>query len=97
MIGYSQKWRDSKSKAVLVIDMSQSCDVCDFTDMENGKIYCGVHGCGKNTADYIACRPDWCPLVPMPEKLLKTGEGWVDSWNAAIDAIGGKDEQKRNN
>lgn len=79
------------SKAILVMDMPESCDMCNFTDMVNGKMYCGVPGCGELTEDYISCRPDWCPLCPMPEKLIpdseEKGKGWVDGWNACIDAI----------
>lgn len=56
------------SKAILITDMPESCDMCDFTDMVNAKMYCGVPGCGELAEDYIICRPDWCPLVPMPEK-----------------------------
>lgn len=69
------------SKAVLVIDMPESCDMCDFMDMVNGEMYCGVPGCGEFAEDYIMCRPDWCPLIELPEKKQ----------NACIDAItGGK-------
>lgn len=50
------------------MDMPSSCDMCDLIEMVNGKMYCGVKGCGQCAEDYIVCRPDWCPLKPMPEK-----------------------------
>lgn len=84
------------SKAVLVIDMPESCDMCSFYEDDD---YCGVPGCGEEIGDYIACRPDWCPLVPIPEKVTEPidsedvgkdySEGTMDGWNAAIDAITG--------
>ena len=84
------------SKAVLVMDMPESCDMCDLTDMINGKMYCGVPGCGELVEDYIICRPDWCPIRQMPEKDKKqysTGasNSYRNGWNACIDAIGGVD------
>lgn len=85
------------SKAVLVMDMPESCDMCDLTDMVNGKMYCGAPGCGKLTEDYISCRPDWCPLRPLPEKKKLSGdvhnvqsmaeEIAAASWNDCLDAI----------
>lgn len=61
------------SKAILITDMPESCDMCDFVEHEheNGvfaRMYCGVPGMGEDVSDYIACRPDNCPLVPMPKK-----------------------------
>ena len=50
------------SKAVLIMDMPSSCDMCCLIEMINGKMYCGVKGCGQCAEDYIVCRPDWCPL-----------------------------------
>lgn len=81
------------SKAVLVIDMPESCDMCDFTDMVNGKMYCGVPRCGELAEDYISCRPDWCPLRPMPEKQNNDNlmdeymDGYDFGWNSCIDEI----------
>lgn len=90
------------SKAVLVMDMPESCDMCEITDMVNGKMYCSVPGCGELVEDYISCRPDFCPLRPIPEKKetyttleCHTNGSWTDGmksgWNACIDAIGGGD------
>lgn len=90
------------SRAVLVMDMPESCDMCDFVDNQGttaygvDKMYCGFPGIGEDVSDCIACRPDWCPLRPMPEKMQVCGkypqpDGIVPSykvgWNACIDAI----------
>lgn len=84
------------AKAVLVIDMPGSCDMCDFVDGEK-TLYCGVSGVGEEVTDYISCRPDWCPLQKLPdrkeelptEKYLFGGLGkaFVSGCNACLDAI----------
>lgn len=90
-------------KAVLVLDMPESCDMCNFTDMVNGKMYCGVPGCGELAKDYISCRPDWCPLRELPEKrneevfplsplLGMTYSEYSKGWNDCIDAIAEPDK-----
>lgn len=86
------------SKAVLVMDMPESCDMCDFVDNDQppiygvDKMYCGFPGIGEDVSDCIACRPGWCPLRPMPEKgemhfLDDKSEYYRQGWNACIDAI----------
>ena len=80
------------AKAVLVIDMPESCDMCDFVDGEK-TLYCGVPGVGEEVTDYISCRPDWCPLRELPEKketnyyMNNKEKGIVEGWNACLDAI----------
>ena len=82
------------AKTVLVMDMPESCDMCDFVDNNQppiygvDKTYCGFPGIGEDVSDYIACRPDWCPLRPMPEeKQNACTHGFAAGWNACIDAI----------
>ena len=87
------------SKAVLVMDMPESCGDCKLR--KNGccephswkNDICGVFYNAKNNS-----KPDWCPLLPMPEKkqeevpVAYTHFGaYNDGWNACIDAIGGGD------
>lgn len=84
------------SKAVLVMDMPSSCDMCDLIEMVNGKMYCGVKGCGQCAEDYIVCRPDWCPLRELPERA--NHPDWCDGgrydkgYNACIDELLGEKE-----
>ena len=89
-------WR--MSKAVLVMDMPESCMGCNF-------MYCDILGntesCqAKETARTIDLekydKPDWCPLRPMPEKrecngLLDFDDSVSYGFNLCIDAIGGGD------
>lgn len=62
------------AKAVLVMDMPESCDMCDFVDDKQPPrygektLYCGIPGMGEDVTDYIACRPEFCPLRKLPEK-----------------------------
>lgn len=96
------------SKVVLVMDMPESCDMCDFVDDEQPPrygektLYCGVPGIGEDVTDYIACRPDWCPLRELPERMEICGTynaeyyakgGLMPSyklgWNKCLDAIEG--------
>ena len=89
------------SKAVLVIDMPESCDMCDFVDTDQppiygvGKMYCGFPGIGEDVSDCIACRHESCPLRELPEKIPEPKAGYEDvrttmhreGWNAFLDAI----------
>lgn len=82
------------TKAILVMDMPESCDVCPFEKEDHFIRYCEFPGCGKRTEDYICCRAEWCPLKPMPEKhTFFTGisREWKEGWNACVDAICGKE------
>ena len=89
------------SKAALVMDMPESCDMCDFVDDEQPPrygektLYCGVPGMGEDVTDYIECRPESCPLRELPEKIPELKSGYEDlrtsirrvGWNACLDEI----------
>lgn len=85
------------SKAVLVMDMPDSCYKCPFC---NDDAECDVIGRPFNQKKD---KPDWCPMRPMPEKKQLSGdmhnvqrmaeEISAASWNACIDEIGGGLEQ----
>ena len=79
------------SKAILVIDMPESCDKCPlfhgfYTDMT-----CGANNYGIDYPYPKDFRQDWCPLKTMPKKvemLSDHGLDWYDrGWNACIDEI----------
>lgn len=96
-------------KAILVIEMTENCLDCSMEmDAEDisGNAWQGniCRGCGKRHADKSK-KPDWCPLVPMPERKMELkkktyfmGE-YAQSiyvpdpenvgWNACLDAIEG--------
>lgn len=74
------------AKAILIMDMPESCDMCDFVDDEQPPrygektLYCGIPGMGEDVTDYIACRPEFCPLRKLPDE--KCG-AWTDGMIAA--------------
>lgn len=87
------------SKAVLVMDMPESCADCKLRI--NGcclprswkNDICGVYYDAKNSS-----KPDWCPLRPMPEKrecngLLDFDDSVSYGFNLCIDAICGGDSE----
>ncbi len=72
-------------KAVFIMEMPDYCEECplemDVEDAQgnvwvwNGNI---CRGCGKRNADMFQ-KPDWCPLVPMPEHIPVQGAEAVSS------------------
>lgn len=93
------------SKAVLITDMPECCAdcPCSFYERDNTKLnlICGMKGEDANNVG----KPDWCPLVPMPEKMdicglynaeyyAKGGKppSYKVGWNACIDALKGKEK-----
>lgn len=93
----------AKAVLVMVMDMPESCDMCDFVDDEQPTrygektLYCGVPGIGEDVTDYIACRPDFCPLRELPERETEMTDaddlgkdyvrGTMDGCNACLDVI----------
>jgi hypothetical protein len=87
------------AKAIFIMDMPESCDMCDFADdtqpprYGEQTLYCIAPGIGDDVTDYIACRPDWCPLRELPEKIPELKSGYKDlntsirrvGWNACLD------------
>lgn len=64
------------SKAILVMDMPESCDMCDFVTVDEkvGNMTCtnplsDEYGC--DVTDYIGCRAGGCPLKELPNKKKK--------------------------
>lgn len=83
------------SKAILVMDMPSSCDVCDFVTVDGmvGNMTCtnplsNEYGC--DVTDYIGCRAGGCPLKEAPKKPDYppiNESSFVAGWNACIDEI----------
>lgn len=84
------------AKAALIMDMPESCAMCDSVEEQHPRMYCGVPGIGEDVTDYIACRPDLCPLRELPGKEHNDNEydeysdGYDAGWNACLEEIGGK-------
>ena len=58
------------SKAVLVIDMPESCSKCDLEVYGANKCMCLMVEHEERTREFDTNppRPDWCPLKPLPKK-----------------------------
>ena len=98
-IAYEKENNIKKEKAILVIDMPESCDKCPlfhgfYTDMT-----CGANNYGINYPYPKDFRQDWCPLKIVPEKydvehslcFTRDWDGeYENGYNACIDEILGE-------
>ena len=88
----SRKGCDGMAKAVLVMDMPESCFGCNFMycDEESDTETCQAMETARDI-DLIEDRPDWCPLRELPEKANHPAycdNGRFDKgWNACLDMI----------
>lgn len=82
-------------KAILVIDMPDSCKDCDIMFKGDYSDWCPWKDARTDVYDYIKnnTKPDWCPLKELPEKLkgddsIKYQWGdYEDGWNHCIDNL----------
>lgn len=89
-IAYEKENNIKKEKAILIIDMPESCKNC----------MCYVLGAINNFCEVTrfaifdnTTKPDWCPLKPVPKKLegndsiyYQWGD-YEDGWNHCIDSL----------
>lgn len=82
-------------KAILVIDMPESCDKCPLFHGFCTDMTCGENNCGINYPYPNDFRQDWCPLKPAPEKYDLENVIYTRDWdgeyengyNACVDEI----------
>ena len=78
-------------KAILVIDMPNSCEDCELHGRDMDGVYCEV--CSeKDYVKHYKLIPSWCPLKPMPMRSVWEGD-FSDGWNACIEEI--ENDQRR--
>ena len=89
------------SKAILVMDMPDSCADCRFCrEIDEGiEACCEIMDEPDDSSlcrmieDYCQCRPSWCPLrtPPLEEEYSdcfdEFEDGYAQSWNACIDEL----------
>ena len=86
------------SKAILVMDMPDSCLDCRFCrEIDEGiEACCEIMDEPNDSSlfrmieDYCQCRPNWCPLKELPEKMKYcngTYNGQVKGWNLCLEEI----------
>ena len=92
------------TRAVLVMDMPESCSKCKFMYEFQGIKKCQLMNCLNGGASKISQnnftkgRHDKCPLQPLPEKTdiqkakTMTTLTYLEGWNACIDSITGEME-----
>ena len=87
----------NRMKAILMIDMPKNCEECSchFDDSDYG-MYCVPK---FRSLDYPYEKPSWCPLRPLPDKLISEmvlgnafARGCCQGWNDCIDEITGCDK-----
>ena len=77
------------SKAILVIDMPDSCWNCSLIiEKENGCKVCPVTNCTLMSRDG---KFPWCPLKPAPEEqdIWHDDDDWVMGYNNCVHEIMG--------
>ncbi len=72
-------------KAILIMDMSSNCIGCRFNDIG----FCeALHDGGEYILDEnLDNKPEWCPLIEMPEKYENVSMEFERGYNACIDDI----------
>ncbi len=58
------------NKAILVIDMPESCKDCSIRFTDEYSDYCPCKSTSNDVFDYVQenKKPSWCPLKPLPER-----------------------------
>lgn len=88
-------------KAILAIDMPESCSKCKFMYEFQGIKKCQLMNVLNNGASKLSQstftekRHYWCPLRELPEKIPELKSGYEDlgtsirrvGWNACLDEI----------
>lgn len=82
-------------KAILVIDMPESCSKCPlFGDFYSDMCCKGMNNRGINYPYPEDFRQDWCPLKPAPEEqeIWHDDDDWVMGYNNCVREIMGRGE-----
>lgn len=94
------------SKSVFVVDTPENCIDCQFCyELGEGvEACCSIMDDGKDKSlmkeidcedGYCQGKPDWCPLMDLPEKdngdypVNTSDAGFAEGWNQCIDEITG--------
>ena len=82
------------AKAVLVMEMPESCPDCRFFESDWRECYAISKRYNRDIMTEEA-KPNWCPLRELPEKMPDLEHGYENveksiirtGWNACLDAI----------
>ena len=88
------------SKAILVIDMPNSCIECPCSDFDKQNVCQILVRPIDDETEGLDSKPDWCPLKEVPEKheelsieeyeFGKLGLAFTQGWNACLKKILGE-------
>ena len=79
------------NKSVLVIDTPEACCQCKFSGSDGD--YCCVKEnliADRNMIseeEYLNKKPDWCPLIEIPQKYETVSMGYERGYNACIEEM----------
>ena len=81
-------------KAVLVMDMPETCPDCRFFESDWRECYAISKRYNRDIMTEEA-KPNWCPLRELPEKMPDLEHGYENveksiirtGWNACLDAL----------
>ena len=78
------------SKAILVIDMPESCNECNLCYYSDGR----VQLCYWKDKVIDKVKPEWCPLKPAPEEQLvwHNDDEWIRGYNNCVREIMGRED-----
>ena len=80
-------------KAILVMDMPESCDNCPLFGNHYSDLCCkGLNNRSINYPCPKDFKQEWCPLKPIPEKRMyyvfnDCDNAFMDGWNECVDEI----------
>lgn len=79
------------SKSILVIDTPEACIGCPCHFADDVMIWCGKERKEILADDIETFKPDWCPLLDLPEKMVEENrwfsEEYARGFNTCIDEI----------
>lgn len=79
------------NKSVLVIDTPEACCQCKFSGSDGD--YCCVKenliadGNMILEEEYLNKKPNWCPLIEIPQKYETVSMGYERGYNACIEEM----------
>lgn len=80
-------------KSIVLVDTPKTCSECYF--QKGLTVYGYACSFAKTMNKDTRTRPDWCPLIPLPERHIapKTATGYEigyeEGWNDCLDKITG--------
>jgi hypothetical protein len=77
------------SKAILIIDMPESCKDCGIRFTDEYSDYCPCKSTANDVFDYVQenKKPSWCPLKSLPSVDEYAFGDWDEGYRACLEDI----------